>query len=157
MNSWSRSDIQEWQNAHLQAFIKHAYEHTKYYRNLFDSLGITPEVIRTPEDLKRIPVITKDIVNAHYNDLIPDDLSKMRYRHSASGGTTGKPMKYLCSEDVWGYVTAAKIYYWRKMGYQYGDSQHGSHLSSSQHIELYTTPLHPPQPYTYFRSYYPRR
>lgn len=121
MNTWSHSDIQEWQSVHLQAFIKHAYEHTKYYRNLFDSLSITPDDIRTPEDLKTIPVITKDIVNAHYNDLIPDDLSKMRYRHSASGGTTGKPMKYLCSEDVWGYVTAAKIYYWRKMGYHYGD------------------------------------
>ena len=99
MNTWSHSDIQEWQSVHLQAFIKHAYEHTKYYRNLFDSLSITPDDIRTPEDLKTIPVITKDIVNAHYNDLIPDDLSKMRYRHSASGGTTGKPMKYLCSEE----------------------------------------------------------
>lgn len=121
MNTWNRSSILDWQNAHLQAFVKHAYIHTKYYHSLFDSLDINPDDIRSAEDLKQIPIITKDIVNAHYQDLIPDDVSSMRYRHSASGGTTGKPMKYLCSEDVWGYVTAAKIYYWKKKGYQYGD------------------------------------
>lgn len=121
MSDWSSSDIREWQSTNLQAFIKHAYEHTKYYRNLFNSSSIDPYSIRTPEDLKRVPVITKDIINANYQDLIPDDLSRMKYRLSSSGGTTGKPMKYLCSEDVWGYVTAAKIHYWRRMGYQYGD------------------------------------
>lgn len=121
MNTWSRSRVIEWQNTQLQAFVKHAYGHTKYYHDLFDSLKINPDSIQTSEDLKQVPIITKDIVNAHYQELIPDDLSGMKYRHSASGGTTGKPMKYLCSEDVWGYVTAAKIYYWRKNGYRYGD------------------------------------
>ena len=121
MNSWSMSNIRDWQESHLQSFVKQAYKHTKYYHDLFDSLNIKPEDIKRREDLKRIPIITKDIVNANYKDLIPNNLANMKYRHSSSGGTTGKPMKYLCSEDVWGYVTAAKIHYWKKAGYMYGD------------------------------------
>jgi phenylacetate-CoA ligase len=30
-------------------------------------------------------------------------------------------MQYYCDENVWGYVTAAKMYYWKKTGYRYGD------------------------------------
>ena len=115
MNRWSREAINEWQNKHLQAFIKHAYEHTQYYHHLFDALNIKPDDIKCAKDLKQIPVITKDIINAHYDELIPNDLHKMKYRISSSGGTTGIPMRYYCSEDVWGYVTAAKIYYWKKI------------------------------------------
>ncbi len=121
MNDWSQDRITEWQNTQLHYFVKHAYEHTTYYRNLFDALSVNPDDIRCTEDLKQIPIITKDIINAHYDELIPDDLSSMKYRCSSSGGTTGKPMRYYCSEDVWGYVTAAKIYYWRKNHYSYGD------------------------------------
>lgn len=121
MNRWTPSDIQKWQEEHLQDFIKHAYEHTVYYRQLFDNLSISPDDIKTIQDLKKLPVITKDIIREHFNDLVADDLSSFRYRRCATGGTTGSPMPYLCDENVWGYVTAAKIYYWRKAGYRYGD------------------------------------
>ena len=79
MEKWTPAEVEAWQQEKLQAFIRHAYEHTAYYRQLFDRLGIKPEEIRTKEDLKRIPVITKEIVNEHYQELIPDDLSAFMY------------------------------------------------------------------------------
>ena len=30
-------------------------------------------------------------------------------------------MLYLCDENTWGYVTAAKIFHWKRVGYHYGD------------------------------------
>ena len=36
-------------------------------------------------------------------------------------GDTGIPMQYYCDENVWGYVTAAKMYHWKKTGYRFGD------------------------------------
>ena len=121
MSTWSSDEIKKWQETELQKFIKHAYNHTVYYKRTFDELGIDPSEIKTPEDLKKIPVITKDIIRSHYYELIPDDLHKFKHRISVTGGTTGKPMRYLCDENTWGYVTAAKIYYWKKTGYKYGD------------------------------------
>ncbi len=49
MNSWSSEEIRAWQNENLRAFVKHAYEHTTYYKNQFDTLGIKPEDIQTIE------------------------------------------------------------------------------------------------------------
>ena len=121
MQTWSREEIKRWQEQHLQAFIKHAYEHTKYYRNLFDSIGLKPEDIRTAEDLVKLPILTKDMVNAHYDEFVPDNISSIRCRKGKTGGTTGKPMLYLCDENTWGYVTAAKIFYWEKAGWHYGE------------------------------------
>ena len=40
MQSWSREEVIAWQNERLQALVKHAYEHTIYYKELFDKLGL---------------------------------------------------------------------------------------------------------------------
>lgn len=122
MQSWSTRQIAEWQNEGLASFISHAYYHTKYYHTLFNQLGIKPEDIRCANDLVQIPYIDKQIVNAHFEELIPDNISKIRYRNCRTGGTTGQPMNYYCDEDTWGYVTAAKIFYWGTTDYNYGDA-----------------------------------
>ena len=122
MNRWGKAEIEEWQDKQLRDFIRHAYDHTAYYHKLFDHLGISPEDIHGKKDLKLIPIITKEIINRNFEDLIPDNLSSFKYRLNTTGGTTGVPMQYYCDENVWGYVTAAKMYHWKKTGYRFGDS-----------------------------------
>ena len=54
MNTWSKEQIDNWQNKQLQVFIRHAYDNTIYYKNLFfDELRLTPDDIKTKEDLKK--------------------------------------------------------------------------------------------------------
>ncbi|MEJ2718242.1 MAG: hypothetical protein P8182_14085 [Deltaproteobacteria bacterium] len=48
----------------LRAVIRNAYEHVPYYRSLFRSAGLSPEEIRTLDDLKKIPVTTKEDLRA---------------------------------------------------------------------------------------------
>lgn len=121
MNTWSKDQIAEWQNMQLRDFVHHAYEHTTYYRELFDTLGLIPNDIQTIDDLKKLPVLTKDIIRARFNDFVPDNISQYPHRKDATGGTTGEPMHYLTSEDTWGYVTAAKMVAWKTTPYRYGD------------------------------------
>ena len=73
MNSWGTitsltySQIKDLQNKRLHAFINtHVYPFSPYYRKLFDDNKIDPRDIRTREDLKRIPYISK-------SDLITKD------------------------------------------------------------------------------------
>lgn len=122
MNSWPREKILLWQEEKLRGFVRHAYEHTVYYRHLFDSLGLKYQDIEHIDDLKKLPIMTKSDVRNHYKDLIPDDIDSIPHRYSKTGGTTGEPMAYLTDENVWGYLTASKIYSWRLSGYHYGDS-----------------------------------
>lgn len=121
MSGWSASKIAEWQNLQLERFVHHAYYHTVYYRQLFDSLSLTPDDVRCPADLKKLPVVNKTIINEHHDEFIPDNLHEFKYRVGKTGGTTGIPMLYYCDENTWGYVTAAKIFHWQNAGYHYGD------------------------------------
>jgi phenylacetate-coenzyme A ligase PaaK-like adenylate-forming protein len=66
MNAWkgiaslSYSQIKQLQNQKLYSFINtHVYPFSPYYRKLFDEKHIDPRSIRTREDLKRIPYISK--------------------------------------------------------------------------------------------------
>ncbi len=73
MDSWEKitsltySQIKELQNQHLHSFINtHVYPFSPYYQKLFDDNKIDPRKIRTREDLKHIPFISK-------SDLISKD------------------------------------------------------------------------------------
>lgn len=121
MNTWSATQIQEWQNQQLSLLIHQAYNHTVYYREIMDQLGLTPNDIRTKEDLKKLPILTKEIIRERYDDLVADNASNFRFRKDHTGGTTGSPMNYLCDENVWGYVTANKMVSWSTTSYCYGD------------------------------------
>ena len=59
----SREELTEYQNEKLREIVCYAYENVPYYKDLFDEKGIDPASIRTAEDLPRIPVLTKEIIN----------------------------------------------------------------------------------------------
>jgi len=67
ITSLTYSQIKDLQNQRLHHFINtHVYPFSPYYHKLFDEKKINPRQIRTKEDLKRIPYISK-------SDLISKD------------------------------------------------------------------------------------
>ncbi|MEJ2718456.1 MAG: hypothetical protein P8182_15195 [Deltaproteobacteria bacterium] len=84
----------------LQAVVRNAYEHVPYYRSLFRSAGITPQDIRTVDDLSKVPVTTKeDLRLAGLEKTIADwaDISSLLPRKTS--GATGKPWKVYRTES----------------------------------------------------------
>ncbi|HWM88230.1 MAG TPA: hypothetical protein VNO33_20390, partial [Kofleriaceae bacterium] len=47
------------QRRELAALLRHAYQNVPFYRRRFDDAGLRPEDIRGPEDLVRLPVLTR--------------------------------------------------------------------------------------------------
>lgn len=121
MNSWSKEDIIKWQTNKMHQLVDHAYNHTRYYHETMNDLGLKPQDIQKLDDLKLFPVLTRETIKERFNDLIPDNIKEYPHRTSATGGSTGQPMKYICDENTWGFVTAMKIYSWQQTGYRYGD------------------------------------
>jgi len=71
--------------------LKYAYEHTIYYKEVLDQLKKTPDDFKCFADLKKLPILTKEILKYRCDDLISDEFDKADLIADSSGGSTGKP------------------------------------------------------------------
>jgi phenylacetate-CoA ligase len=89
---WDEKTLIEYQNERLKHIFNHAYFNTKYYRNLFDSIGLNPGNFSGIDDLPRINTLTKNIVNENlYFDLFSVNHDKHRMYKISTSGSTGTP------------------------------------------------------------------
>ncbi|MDR2197632.1 MAG: phenylacetate--CoA ligase [Coriobacteriales bacterium] len=101
----SREEIRARQLVLLQEQLAWAYERVPYYRERFDVIGLKPGDIRTHEDVRLVPLTTKEALRETYPyGLFAVPLDQIIRLH-ASSGTTGKPI-------VVGY-TREDIEHWR--------------------------------------------
>lgn len=121
MKTWNREEIVKWQNTHLQKLVEHAYNHTRYYKELFDENGIRPEDVSSPADLQKLPVLRKEDIRNRYNDLIPDNIDLIPFIKKATGGSTGDPVPFLLDRKSWSFSNANTILNWERAGYHYGE------------------------------------
>lgn len=91
---FSKTEIKEYQNEKLRSVIFSAYENVPYYRNVFKERKLRPQDIATVEDLKKLPLIDKDIVKTNFNNFINKNFKGYRVK-AHTGGTTGNPSTYL--------------------------------------------------------------
>lgn len=88
----SAAELQERQWQKLQALLQHASSNVPYYRQLFQDAGIDPRDIRTPEDFRRIPYLTKTIIREHEHDLkVPQE----KLFRSSTSGSTGERLTFF--------------------------------------------------------------
>lgn len=98
----------QWQR--VIAMVEHAYRNTRYYKALMDSVGLTPDRIRTPADLRRLPVTTKQDLRDHFPDeLLARNTDLHKVRISNTSGTSGKPMVLVQDRDDINRKYASKL------------------------------------------------
>ncbi|MEG1441073.1 MAG: phenylacetate--CoA ligase [Oscillospiraceae bacterium] len=76
----------------LQHMVKKAYQNVPFYKKRFDDAGISPDMIKTLEDIKNIPFTEKDDLRDNYPFGLFAEPMKNIARLHASSGTTGKPV-----------------------------------------------------------------
>jgi len=85
-------ELRELQESKLRAVFGHAYEHVPYYRTLFRSAGLTTQDLRTLEDLRRVPITSKEALRAAgVEGALAKGVDPSSCLVSVSSGTTGKP------------------------------------------------------------------
>jgi len=101
------SQLAELQNRRLRAIVKHAYENVSYYHKLFSSSGVKPEDIRTKEDLPRIPITTKKILQKlPITERVAKGVDINKCVISRTSGSTGEPLDTILSERELSYRIA---------------------------------------------------
>lgn len=104
----SREEIRSLQSASLRRVVRHCMN-SEFYRKKFSELGITPDAIKSVDDLRKLPFTSKEDLRENY----PFGLScvplKDCVRLHSSSGTTGNPTVVLHTQkdlDDWAEAVA---------------------------------------------------
>jgi phenylacetate-CoA ligase len=118
---WSLSALEVFQQERLRALVHHAYENVPYYHRQFDTLGLKPQDIQSVSDLKKLPILTKDILRKNFDDLTAQNYSRKNLIRSTSGGSTSEPIQFFIDREwsVWNIAAAYREWGWA--GYHVGD------------------------------------
>lgn len=84
--------------------VKHVYENVRYYRNLMDSAGVTPDDIKGVDDIKKLPFLSKADLRAAYPYGLLGTGLKNCVRIQSTSGTTGKRVVAFYTQkdiDLW--------------------------------------------------------
>ncbi|MDI6904339.1 MAG: phenylacetate--CoA ligase [Candidatus Bathyarchaeia archaeon] len=108
----SREKLEKLQEERLRKIVRYCYERIPLYKQKFKEAGITPDDIKTLEDLRKIPFTVKnDLRDAYPYGMLATSLDNVLELH-ASSGTTGHPTTCAYTKndfEVWSTVMA-RIY-----------------------------------------------
>ena len=89
------------QDERLVAQVKHVYENVPYYKKLMDEKGVTPDDIKSTDDLHKLPFLTKaDLRDAYPYGLLAKPLSECVRIQSTSGTTGRRVVAFYTQHDV---------------------------------------------------------
>ena len=97
----SREQILAWQNERLVQTVERVYNNVPYYRSLMEKKGVTPADIRSVDDLKKLPFLTKDdLRDAYPYGLLAAPLSDCVRIQSTSGTTGRRVVAFYTQHDI---------------------------------------------------------
>ncbi len=112
IETMERSRLEAFQLERLKETVRQAIK-SPFYKEVFEKNGLTPDSIRTLDDLRKIPFTTKDDLRSHYPyGMVAIPLRECVRIHSSSG-TTGNPTVVLHSArdlDQWANQVARCMY-----------------------------------------------
>lgn len=97
---YTSDESEAYQSQHLQQLVRHAYETVPFYRLRFNEHGIDPAGIKTPADLKRLPLLTKDDIRRNFVSLTSDAYPQHKISIGHTSGTTGTPLEIAYNRSL---------------------------------------------------------
>jgi phenylacetate-CoA ligase len=92
--------------AKLTAQVRYAWANSSFYRRKWEGAGVSPDALKTLNDLSRFPVVQKHELRAAqtahppFGDYLCIDPAQVARIHGTSG-TTGRPTVFGISSDDW--------------------------------------------------------
>lgn len=118
---WKPRELEDYQNKKFRALIKHTYEHVPYYHNLFNSLNLKPDDLKTKESLNKLPILSKDEIRNNKDNFLARNIKKTNAMEMVTSGSSGKIFEYLIDKKVLSISRAMGLRGWEFAGYSMGD------------------------------------
>ncbi len=116
---WDREKLYQERERRLRRLVRVAAAEVPFYRDLFERARVNSDEIRSPEDLRRLPVLTKAMLRASPHRTTRDTGLPL-YRKSSSG-STGAPFTLLEDADTAGFYRASFMLALEWAGWRVGE------------------------------------
>jgi histidinol-phosphate aminotransferase len=117
---WPDARREQYVLENLRQTLIRAYEGTPFYREQFRQAGFDPRKdFRSPEDVKRLPLLTKADVRKHINEMV-DHRFESSSIISHTSGSTGEPLPMRLNESFMAFDNACLFRHWSWTGYKFG-------------------------------------
>ena len=101
VETMDRREILELQNERLQIVVNQAYSNVDFYRRKFDEAGLSPDDIKTLEDIRKIPFTTrKDLMENYPYEMFAVPCGTWS-ACSFPWASTGIPLSSAIPEKTW--------------------------------------------------------
>ena len=115
--SFDKGQLQEFQFNQFLAIYRHALKSIPFYQRLYRKHGLDENSIKSPEDITKIPTITKNIVRENLLDMVLPSISIKKIIIKTTGGTTGQPLPFYILRSH-NQINLAFIHnLWERCGY----------------------------------------
>ena len=116
---WPLPRQQAWVLEKLKRALVQAYEGIPFYRRRFQKTGFDPRRdFQSAADLARVPILTKEEVRAHHDEMI-DRRFLMGSVVANTSGTTGQPMAMRLNESYIAFDYGCMFRHWAQAGYRF--------------------------------------
>lgn len=112
--------IETLQVGRLRSMLAHAGATVPYYRELFARTGFDPRQVQSTRDLEALPYLTRDTLIERFDDL-RSERPPSRSVCRVTGGSTGRPVRFLVDEHETAIRSAHINRNLRWLGWDLGD------------------------------------
>ena len=112
IETMSREKIRDLQNEKLLRQVRHVWENVPYYRAKMQEKGLTPDDVKSLDDLYKLPFLTKDDLRKAYPYGLMGKPLKDCVRIQSTSGTTGQRVVAFYTHhdlDIWETMCARAI------------------------------------------------
>jgi phenylacetate-CoA ligase len=118
----SQAEIRGVQKEKLANVLENAYHHIPYYRRLFNRYDVQVEALRLPEDLSKIPVLSKEMFRQDSSLFIHMN-QRGRVSKETTSGTVGNPLAIAIDRHKSAFIRAVMFRNYGWYNIDVGDKQ----------------------------------
>ena len=97
---WSHKQLVQFQEKKLRYLIEHAYKNVPYYHEIFKRNNIYPIDIKRIEDLRKLPILTKNDIRNNFGKLTAVNYKEFKPGLAYTSGSTGKPLEFYLDQQA---------------------------------------------------------
>jgi len=100
VETWSPEEIQEYQLKQLRQTLIQAGNYCPFYQERFAKAGFRPELLKSTDELRECPLLTKQDLIEHREEMISSAIPKKQRLYITTGGSTGVPVGFYLQKGV---------------------------------------------------------